>query len=351
MNHQEFDTVVMALALLHTMRLTASTRLARGSPLSTNVPMEEPALCADVSRRKYLVSNAETVAMASHLVGRGIVAGPKTDWQSLQVLKNAFLDGRSEAEVKGWQEAGVTPFRGRAVMSGEDEVTVGHDRLKAHHIVLATGATPRRSEISGAEHIRDSDHFLNLPDLPNRIVFIGGGYISFEFAHVAIHAGAKKVTILDRSSQPLKAFDQDIVKIVLKASEAEGIRVVLNESPRSVESAENGLVLQGLGGGLRGRSRHRSNGAGSEPKCFRRRPGKVKSSLHGVIVNDFSRAFPIRGSMPLAIVLRPSICWPLWPMRKEKQPPAISSKAISRRSIIPSYQAWSSLSRASDRLD
>jgi len=65
-------------------------------------------------------------------------------------------------------------------MTGEDEVTVGHDRLKAQHIVLATGATPQRSDVPGAEHVCDSAHFLNLPDLPNRIVFIGGGYISFE---------------------------------------------------------------------------------------------------------------------------------------------------------------------------
>ena len=38
--------------------------------------------------KNYLVSTAEAVAMASYLFGRGIVAAPKTDWQSLQTLKN-----------------------------------------------------------------------------------------------------------------------------------------------------------------------------------------------------------------------------------------------------------------------
>ncbi len=149
--------------------------------------------------------------MASHLVGRGIKTAPKTDWQSLQALKNTFLSGRSEADVKTWRQAGVTTFHGRAVMTGEDEITVGHDRLNAQHIVLATGATPRHLDIQGAEHVKNSEHFLNLPVLLNRIVFIGGGYISFEFAHIAIRAGAKMVTILHRI-RPLKAFDQDIVK-------------------------------------------------------------------------------------------------------------------------------------------
>ena len=47
-----------------------------------------------------------------------------------------------------------------------------------------------------------------MADLPKRILFVGGGYISFEFAHVAAQAGAE-VTILHRSGQPLKAFDDE----------------------------------------------------------------------------------------------------------------------------------------------
>ena len=288
MNHQEFDTVVIGSGTSAYYAVDGLNKAGQRVAIVDERPYGGTCALRGCQPKKYLVSNAETVAMASHLVGRGIVAGPKTDWQSLQALKNAFLDGRSEAEVKGWQEAGVTPFRGRAVMSGEDEVTVGHDRLKAHHIVLATGATPRRSEISGAEHIRDSEHFLNLPNLPSRIVFIGGGYISFEFAHVAIHAGAKKVTILHRSSQPLKAFDQDIVKVVLKASEVEGIRVVLNESPRSVESAENGLVLQGLKGAVYEADLViEATGRAPNLSVLKGGRGKVKSSLRGVSVNEF----------------------------------------------------------------
>ena len=288
MNHQEFDTVVIGSGTSAYYAVAGLNEAGRRVAIVDERPYGGTCALRGCQPKKYLVSNSEAVAMASHLVCRGIVAGPKTDWQSLQALKNAFLDGRSEAEVKDWQEAGVTTFHGRAVMSGEDEVTVGHDRLRAQHIVLATGSTPLRSEIPGAEHIRDSEHFLNLPDLPSRIVFIGGGYISFEFAHVAIHAGAEKVTILHRSSQPLKAFDQDIVKVVLKASEVEGIKVVLNESPRSVESAENGLILQGSKGAV-----YESDliiaATGRVPNLsvLKGGYGKVESSLRGVIVNEF----------------------------------------------------------------
>lgn len=288
MNHQEFDTVVVGSGTSAYYAVDGLNKAGRRVAIVDERPYGGTCALRGCQPKKYLVSNAEAVAMASHLVGRGIVAGPKTDWQSLQALKNAYLDGRSEAEVKDWQEAGVTTFHGRAVMSSEDEVTVGHNRLKTQHVVLATGATPRRSEIPGAEHVRDSEHFLNLPDLPNRIVFIGGGYISFEFAHVAIHVGAEKVTILHRSSKPLKAFDQDIVKIVLKASEAEGIKVVLNESPRSVESAENGLIIQGSKGAVYEADLIiEATGRVPNLSVLKGGYGKVDSSLRGVIVNEF----------------------------------------------------------------
>ncbi len=197
--------------------------------------------------KKYLVANAEAIAMTRHLSELGVTGDTKTDWQALQASKNAFLSGRSEEELEDWQQQGVTTFTERGVMTGEDEVTVGDQVLKAKHIVLATGATPRRTTMPGDEHLKTSEDFLELPDLPNRILFVGGGYISFEFANVAAYAGAE-VTILHRSKQPLKTFEPDMVKIILEANAAEGIRIVLEESPTAVERTDSGLRLQGSSG-------------------------------------------------------------------------------------------------------
>ncbi|MEH0020206.1 MAG: NAD(P)/FAD-dependent oxidoreductase [Desulfobacter sp.] len=238
--------------------------------------------------KKYLVCNAEAVAMADHLVGQGIRGGAATDWAALQALKNEFLDGRSEADVASWNKAGVATFSGRAVMTGPDEVTVGNTRITAQHIILATGAVPRRAEIKGAEYIRDSEDFLDLPELPDRIIFIGGGYISFEFAHVAARAGAREVTIIHRSSQALKAFDKDIVKTVLAASESAGIKIVLEESPVSVASGSDGLTLTSNTGAIypadliieaTGRIPNLSVLEGGH--------GNVDSSPKGIAVNEF----------------------------------------------------------------
>ncbi len=184
--------------------------------------------------KKYLVANAEARAMAKHLGGIGLRNTPQTDWSALQELKNAFIDGISEGEVEEFQKAGIKTFHGRATLSGPNSVTIEGQHLEAKNIVLATGASPRKTDIPGSEHANDSEYFLNMADLPKRILFVGGGYISFEFAHVAVQAGAE-VTILHRSGQPLKAFDTDIVQTVIAASKAAGINIVLNDSPIKID--------------------------------------------------------------------------------------------------------------------
>jgi glutathione reductase (NADPH) len=70
-------------------------------------------------------------------------------------------------------------------------------------------------------HFTTSDQFLELEQLPQRIIFVGGGYISFEFAHVSARAGAR-VTILHRGSCPLEGFDADLVEQLVQATRVMG---------------------------------------------------------------------------------------------------------------------------------
>ena len=237
--------------------------------------------------KKYLVANAEAIAMASHLVGRGIASAPVCDWPALQRLKNEFLDGIPEDTVKGFQEAGIKVLRGHARFMAEDAVQVGDEIVRAANIVLATGSTPRKAGIPGEEHVGTSDDFLNLRELPARIVFIGGGYISFEFAHVAARAGAK-VTILHRSERPLKAFDPDMVNIIIAASRDAGIDIVLNEPAQAVERNGQGFSVIGRSGERYGADLViEASGRVPNVSVLEGDLGGVESGPKGVIVNEF----------------------------------------------------------------
>lgn len=237
--------------------------------------------------KKYLVANAEAIAMAGHLAGRGIVSAPVCDWPALQRLKNEFLDGIPEDTVRGFEEVGIEVVRGHAQFLTEDTVRVGDEAIRAGHIVIATGSKPREISIPGAEFAGTSDDFLSLPQMPERIVFIGGGYISFEFAHVAARAGAK-VSILHRSQRALKAFDPDMVDIILAASREAGIDVVLDEPAMAINRTDAGLVV--VGGSGRNHAADlviEASGRVPNVSVLEGNLGNVASNSKGVVVNDF----------------------------------------------------------------
>ena len=72
-------------------------------------------------------------------------------------------------------------------------------------------------------------------------MFVGGGYISFEFAHIAARAGAK-VTILHRGKQPLEHFDPDLVNMLVQRSRDIGIDVQLQSAVEKIDkSSDDGL--------------------------------------------------------------------------------------------------------------
>ena len=93
-----------------------------------------------------------------------------------------------------------------------------------------------------------SDYFLEFDELPERRVFIEGGYISFEFAHIARMAGAETI-ILHRSEHPLKKFDRDLVGMLLESMRDKVIEVRLNAPVKSVEKQDDYFIVEYAEGG------------------------------------------------------------------------------------------------------
>jgi len=96
--------------------------------------------------------------------------------------------------------------------------------------------------IPGEAYITTSDRFLELEQLPQQIVFIGGGYISFEFAHIAARVGAQ-VTVLHRGVRPLEGFDVDLVRQLLSATHEIGADIRVKTAVEAVESDGDRLVV------------------------------------------------------------------------------------------------------------
>jgi len=84
---------------------------------------------------------------------------------------------------------------------------------------------------------------LDLESIPERIVFIGGGYISVEFAHVAVRAG-KRVTILHRGARVLQGFDPDLVEQLTQSTRKLGADVQLHTEVNGIEKTGGQLLVR-----------------------------------------------------------------------------------------------------------
>jgi len=198
--------------------------------------------------KKLLVSAAEALEAGRNLVGRGIAPnGRGLDWPALMAYKRSQIDNLPGVFAEGYAKQGIDVVRGRARFVGPAAIAVDGDRLSARHWLIAAGARPAPLGVPGEELVAPSDRFLELDALPSRILFVGGGYISFEFAHVAARAGAQ-VTILHRGPRPLEGFDPDLVGLLLKRTRDIGIRVETSTVVAGVDRGARGLVVHGRAG-------------------------------------------------------------------------------------------------------
>lgn len=191
--------------------------------------------------KKILVGAAESVHAARDMADGGVPAGALAiDWPSLMRFKRSLIDPTSPRTEQEWAKMGIEQLHGRARFVGPTTLAVGDDRLTARRVLIAAGAMPVPLTFPGADRLTTSEQFLDLDRLPARIVFVGGGYVSFEFAHIAARAGVH-VTILHRGARPLEAFDPDLVDMLVKRTRDLGIRVELDTEVRGIEAAGNPL--------------------------------------------------------------------------------------------------------------
>ncbi len=190
--------------------------------------------------KKVLVGAAELIDWYRRMDGHG--AGDATapiDWPELMRFKRSFTAPVPEERERAFEKAGIAAFTGRARFTGPTTLRIGDGILEAKHVeanrvVVATGARPASLNIPGEEFLITSESFLELSHLASPIVFIGGGYIAFEFAHLAARAGAQ-VAILHRGAVPLPHFDPDLTLRLVERTRALGVAVHLGAKAVGIE--------------------------------------------------------------------------------------------------------------------
>ncbi|MGD9919995.1 MAG: NAD(P)/FAD-dependent oxidoreductase [Pseudorhodoplanes sp.] len=196
--------------------------------------------------KKMMIGGADAADHAWRMAGRGVGGDTRLEWAGLLDFKRSFTDPVPEKRLKAFADMGIATFHGRARFTGPNMLDIEGGIVKARHILIAAGAEPVPLGIPGEEHLIDSEAFLDLEHLPQRIVLVGGGYIAAEFSHIAARAGSK-VTILQHGEHMLTHFDPDLVGWLMDKFAEVGIAVRTDAEVTSIEKSDGGYLVRANG--------------------------------------------------------------------------------------------------------
>ena len=165
------------------------------------------------------------------------------DWAQLVRNKDreiARLNGVYGAVLANAQ---VAIYRGRAALVDGHTVEIDGTRRTAERILIATGSTPRKPTIEGADLARNSNDVFTLESLPSRMTVVGGGYIAVEFASVFSALGVE-VTLVHRGKEILRGFDQDLQRHLHEELEHKGVQLRLGREVAALRREAQGIEVK-----------------------------------------------------------------------------------------------------------
>ncbi len=224
-----------------------------GTPLATTL--------ADEGKRVLLVERAHVggtcvntgctptktmlaSARAAHVARRAGRLGVRTG--EVRVDLSAVVDRKDEI-VRQWREGSrsrvedagenLTFMEGHARFVEERALEVAGERHSAETVVLNVGGRPVRPSVPGLDevHALDNASIMELRELPDHLLVMGGGYIGCEFAQMFRRFGAR-VTIVQRADHLLNREDADISEAIEDVFRQEGIELRTGVDVRRVSN-------------------------------------------------------------------------------------------------------------------
>jgi len=203
---------------------------------------------------KALLHNSEIAANIAHAAEHGIEVGQyKINLKAMIKRKNDVvkrLSGGVAALLKGRK---VDVYYGIGKLSGTDQIEVqlqdgGSETLSAANIIIACGSEPIVPGVFPQDRnkVMTSDEILNLEEMPDSLLIVGGGFIGCEFATIFSELGAK-VVLVEMLDRLLPMTDKDISTQLTKTFKAGGIEVYTATAVEKMEVVGDGVstTLQG----------------------------------------------------------------------------------------------------------
>ena len=196
---------------------------------------------------KALLQSAKAYALAKKSKIFGIqTSDPQANFSEIQARKNKIIQQLRQGME--FMLKGIDFISAEAQFHSNNALELGNRQVNAKSVIIATGSRPL--ELKGlefdAKKIISSDEILNLKEVPDSLLIIGGGVIGCEFASLFSTLGCQ-VSIVELTPQLLPGADKEIARKLETIFKKKGIKVSTNTDAKNLDLAHYNLVLLCVG--------------------------------------------------------------------------------------------------------
>jgi pyruvate/2-oxoglutarate dehydrogenase complex dihydrolipoamide dehydrogenase (E3) component len=201
---------------------------------------------------KTMVASARVAHIARRSGDYGVQAGPvSVNMAQVRARKRDVVDSFSESAEKGMtRHATLELVFGEAAFVDTHTIDVhvadgGSRRFEAPRIFVNTGTRPQVPALDGLDTVRflDSTSIMELSEVPDHLLILGGGFIGLEFAQMFRRFGAR-VTVVEQHARIAGMEDDDVADALMELLQEDGIAFHAGTTARSVAATGGAVSLE-----------------------------------------------------------------------------------------------------------
>ncbi|MGH9497320.1 MAG: mercuric reductase [Candidatus Sulfotelmatobacter sp.] len=195
---------------------------------------------------KTMIASAQIAHYARNAARWGVKADHvSVDLPAIVSRKNVIVESFRTGIEKGIaKHSKVHLYRGAARFLSSRTVQINNEVIEGERIFINSGARPDPPKLNGLDAVGylTNESAMELQEVPEHLLILGGGYIGLEFGQMFRRFGSR-VTVIHRDEHLMPHEDADVTAELQKALEAEGIEFRLKSSPVEVERKQGQILL------------------------------------------------------------------------------------------------------------
>jgi pyruvate/2-oxoglutarate dehydrogenase complex dihydrolipoamide dehydrogenase (E3) component len=243
---ERYDAIVIGAGQAGGPLATALARSGKRTALIEREHVGGTCINEGCTPTKTMVASARVAYLARRGADYGVDTGPVgLDMGRVRERKRAIVKSFRSGSLRRIEATpGVDLICAEARFSGPRQVAVDGRTLEAELVFINTGCRPAAPDVEGLDRVcsLDSTSIMELDQVPEHLIVLGGGYIGLEFGQMFRRFGSR-VTVVQRGRQLLPLEDEDVAEAVLGVLREDGIEVLLDSQAVRAASSGSGIRL------------------------------------------------------------------------------------------------------------